>query len=91
MPGMPQLKKDQLEKIHTPTLYLLGGESDIAYKNGMDDFRRINHVPVFVANMDVGHGGTYSQPYGGRIRQGGHSLVQMAAEKRPGSRQNVYR
>jgi uncharacterized protein YciI len=67
MPGMPQLKKDQLEKIHTPTLYLLGGESDIAYKNGMDDFRRINHVPVFVANMDVGHGGTYSQPYGGEF------------------------
>jgi uncharacterized protein YciI len=67
MPGMPQLKKDQLEKIHTPTLYLLGGESDIAYKNGMDDFRRINHVPVFVGNMDVGHGGTYSQPYGGEF------------------------
>jgi hypothetical protein len=26
----------------------------------MDDYSRINHVPVFVANMDVGHGGTYS-------------------------------
>jgi dienelactone hydrolase len=44
MPGMPQLTKAQLEKLHTPTLYLLGGESDIAYQNGMDDFRRINHV-----------------------------------------------
>ncbi|MEK6481424.1 alpha/beta hydrolase [Catalinimonas sp. 4WD22] len=67
MPGMPQLTKDQLEKLHTPTLYLLGGESDIAYNNGMDDYRRINHVPVFVANMDVGHGGTYSQPHGGEF------------------------
>ena len=67
MPGMPQLTKDQLNKIHTPTLYLLGGESDIAYNNGMDDYRRINHVPVFVGNMDVGHGGTYSQPYGGEF------------------------
>jgi uncharacterized protein YciI len=67
MSGMPQLKKDQLEKIHTPTLYMLGGESDIAYKNGMDDFQRINHVPVFMGNMDVGHGGTYSQPYGGEF------------------------
>lgn len=38
---------------------MLGGEKDIAYNNGMDDFKRINHVPVFVANMDVGHGGTY--------------------------------
>ena len=67
MPGMPGLKKDHLEKLHTPTLYLLGGETDIAYNNGMDDFKRINHVPVFVANMDVGHGGTYSQPHGGEF------------------------
>lgn len=50
-----------------PVLYLLGGESDIAYQNGMDDYERINHVPVFVANMDVGHGGTYSQPHGGEF------------------------
>lgn len=67
MPGMPALTKDQLTKIHTPTLYLLGGESDIAYGNGMDDFNRINHVPVFVANMNVGHGGTYGQPHGGEF------------------------
>ena len=67
MPGMPALTKDQLAKIHTPTLYLLGGEKDIAYQNGMDDFNRINHVPVFVANMDVGHGGTYGQPHGGEF------------------------
>ncbi len=67
MPGMPNLKKEHLAKLHTPTLYLLGGETDIAYKNGMDDFSRINHVPVFVANMDVGHGGTYSQPHGGEF------------------------
>lgn len=67
MPGMPQLSKSQLEKIHTPTLYLLGGPSDIAYENGMDDYDRINHVPIFVANMDVGHGGTYSQPQGGEF------------------------
>ncbi|MBN1927609.1 MAG: hypothetical protein JW798_17375 [Prolixibacteraceae bacterium] len=67
MPGMPGLTKDHLAKLHTPTLYLLGGEKDIAYNNGMDDFKRINHVPVFVTNMDVGHGGTYSQPHGGEF------------------------
>ena len=67
MPGMPQLSKSQLENIHTPTLYLLGGPSDIAYENGMDDYDKINHVPIFVANMDVGHGGTYSQPHGGEF------------------------
>lgn len=67
MPGMPPLTKEHLTKLHTPTLYILGGEKDIAYNNGMDDFRRINHVPVFVANMDVGHGGTYRQPHGGEF------------------------
>lgn len=67
MPGIPALKKDHLAKLHTPTLYILGGETDIAYQNGMDDFKRINHVPVFVANMDVGHGGTYSKPHGGEF------------------------
>jgi hypothetical protein len=67
MPGMPQLKKDQLKKLHSPTLYLLGGESDIAYKNGMDDYNLINHVPVFVGNMNVGHAGTYSHPHGGEF------------------------
>lgn len=63
--GMPPLTKDHLEKLHTPTIYILGGESDIAYTNGMDDYNRINHLPVFVANLDVGHGGTYRQPHGG--------------------------
>lgn len=65
--NMPNLTKSNLQKIHTPTLYLLGGEKDIAYANGMDDYKQINHVPVFVANMDVGHGGTYMQPHGGEF------------------------
>lgn len=65
--NMPNLTKESLKKIHTPTLYLLGGEKDIAYKNGMDDYQQINHVPVFVANMDVGHGGTYRETHGGEF------------------------
>ncbi|WP_303919257.1 hypothetical protein [Draconibacterium sediminis] len=67
MPGMPALEKEDLKKLHTPTLYLLGGETDIAYNNGMDDYKRINHVPVYVANLDVGHGGTYREPHGGEF------------------------
>ncbi|RDV11467.1 alpha/beta hydrolase [Pontibacter diazotrophicus] len=65
--AMPNLTKENLKKIHSPTLYMLGGEKDIAYANGMDDYKRINHVPVFMANMDVGHAGTYSQPHGGEF------------------------
>jgi len=63
--GMPNLTKDHLARLHAPVLYILGGEKDIAYKNGMDDFRRINHVPVFAANLNVGHGGTYGRAHGG--------------------------
>src|SRR5690606_18403964 len=51
--------------LHTPVIYILGGEPDIAYANGMDDFRRINHVPVAMANLPVGHGGTFDEPHGG--------------------------
>lgn len=63
------LGKDALQAIHTPTLYILGGPKDIAYENGMDDFRRIDHVPVAVANLPVGHGGTYLEPNGGKAAQ----------------------
>jgi predicted alpha/beta-hydrolase family hydrolase len=63
--GMPKLTKEHLETLHTPVIYILGGEKDIAYKNGMDDFHRINRLPVFAANLNVGHGGTYSRPHGG--------------------------
>jgi dienelactone hydrolase len=67
MSGMPALTKDQLKKVHTPIMYMLGGSEDIAYANGMDDYKQINHVPAFVANMNVGHGGTYMQPHGGEF------------------------
>lgn len=65
--NMPNLTKASLQKIHSPTLYLLGGPSDIAYSNAMDDYRQINHVPIFVANLDVGHGGTYREFHGGEF------------------------
>jgi hypothetical protein len=68
MPSM-DIGKDTLETIHTPVLYILGGPKDIAHDNGMDDFQRIDHVPVAVANTDVGHGGTYNEPNGGRAAQ----------------------
>lgn len=58
--------KDLLGKVHTPVLYILGGESDVAWVNAMDDYRRLDRVPVFIADLKgVGHGGTYWQPNGG--------------------------
>ncbi len=66
IPGM-DLAKSELLKLHTPVLYILGGPTDIAYANGMDDFKHIGHIPVAVANIPTGHGGTYFQPDGGPV------------------------
>jgi dienelactone hydrolase len=51
--------KDALERIHTPVAYINGGPTDIAYLNGLDDFERINHVPIVFAENQIGHGGTF--------------------------------
>ncbi|HEY4214782.1 MAG TPA: hypothetical protein VGM84_25120 [Steroidobacteraceae bacterium] len=66
MAGLNQ-QKSLLETLHTPTIYILGGETDIAYANGTDDFKRIDKVPAFLGNiLKVGHGGTYWEPDGGK-------------------------
>ena len=65
--GMPMPPKSKLKEIHSSIIYILGGETDIAYENGMDDFHRISHVPACATNFPVGHGGTYAQPHGGEF------------------------
>ncbi len=67
LPGMPALKKEILKKLHSPVLYIMGGPSDIAYNNAMDDFSRVDHIPIVMTNFDVGHGGTYARPHGGEF------------------------
>ena len=65
-----EVSKSLLDKLHAPTFYILGGETDIAYPNGMDDFRRIRQVPAYLGNLiGVGHGGTYWEPNGGKAAQ----------------------
>jgi dienelactone hydrolase len=64
IPGM-DLTKDALASLHTPVIYIMGGPTDIAYANGMDDYERIAHVPAAIANLAVGHGGTFQEPNGG--------------------------
>ena len=65
--GMPMPPKSKLKEIHSSIIYILGGEKDIAYGNGMDDFHRIDHGPACATNYPVGHGGTYAQPHGGEF------------------------
>lgn len=67
VPGMPMPEKEILQDIQVPVIYILGGETDIAYQNGMDDFHRLTKVPAFAANYPVGHGGTYAKPHGGEF------------------------
>ena len=63
---MAGASRASLPKVHTPILYVTGGESDVAYQNAKKDFERINHVPVAWANHPAsGHGGTYGERYGG--------------------------
>jgi hypothetical protein len=59
--------KEALNYFHTPVIYILGGPTDIAYENGTDDYKRVTHVPIVLANLPVGHGGTFSKPMGGAI------------------------
>ncbi len=65
--GMPAVGKEVLAKLHSPTIYIIGGEKDIAYPQAIDDYAKIDKVPVAIANLDVGHGGTYNQPNGGEF------------------------
>jgi len=62
-------EKAWLDRLRTPVIYIMGGPTDIAYENGLDDFRRITKVPVAWLNQDTGHGGTFQEPNGGAAAQ----------------------
>ena len=68
--GEMNLPKSALDNLHTPIIYVLGGPSDIAYANGMDDYAHITKVPAMTVNIgDVGHGGTFYELNGGKAAQ----------------------
>jgi dienelactone hydrolase len=64
-PGSMGLPKEALGRLHGPILYVMGGPTDVAYKNAVDDYGRINNVPLYFTSNDVGHGGTYWEKDGG--------------------------
>ncbi len=67
--GEMAAEKSLLRDITKPIIYVLGGEEDIAYENGMDDYSRLTHVPSAVINIDATHDGTYAEPNGGKAAQ----------------------
>jgi dienelactone hydrolase len=64
------ITKDELNKLHAPIAYIIGGPSDIAWPQAIDDVARITHVPLFFGHSNIGHGGTFwSAPNGGEYAQ----------------------
>ncbi|MET7669474.1 cellulose binding domain-containing protein [Micromonospora luteifusca] len=58
----------QLRRLTKPIAYFIGGSSDIAYPNAMDDWGKLPAgLPAFMGNLNVGHGGTYDQLNGGEF------------------------
>jgi hypothetical protein len=63
--GMNAMTKEDLAKFRLPVLYINGGPEDIAEPNALDDFKRINHVPIFLADHPgAGHVGLFLEPNG---------------------------
>ncbi len=55
-----------LQNLHGPIIYIVGGESDVAYANAKIDYSRITNVEATLANLiKGGHSGTFWEPYGG--------------------------
>jgi hypothetical protein len=63
--------KASLAGFHAPVAYINGGPHDAAYINTIDDIKHVNGVPVFFGWINVGHGGTYNHPGGGRFEEVG--------------------
>jgi hypothetical protein len=58
----------QLRRLTKPIAYFIGGPSDIAYPNAIDDWGKLPAgLPAFMGNLNVGHGGTYDQVNGGEF------------------------
>ena len=65
-PMISRVTRERLSELHAPIAYFIGGPSDIAHTRAAADFERINHVPVLLANRNVGHyPATYLEPNGG--------------------------
>lgn len=63
---LPATEED-LPNLRAPALYLIGGPTDQAHRGAEGDFEALNTIPLFNANLGVGHGGTWRQPHGGAM------------------------
>jgi dienelactone hydrolase len=47
-------------QLHAPIAFFIGGENDLGI--GRDNFKEIQHLPVFLADLPVDHSGAYPGP-----------------------------
>jgi hypothetical protein len=58
---------DSARSFRKPVFFFLGGPSDIAYQNGERDYSYMpSGTPKWKGNLNVGHGGTYTDYNGGK-------------------------
>lgn len=83
-----ELQRSVLEEMHAPVAYFIGGESDIAYTNAEADWQALQQLALVAinANLDVGHGATYSQPNGGPFALGPLAWLQWQLKDDPAAR-----
>jgi dienelactone hydrolase len=76
--------EETLKKLHTPVIYLIGGEKDIAYENSEIDYQQIEGIPLFNANLgNVGHNGSLGRPFGGKMAQAARLWLQWQLKGDP--------
>ncbi|MDO9352052.1 MAG: hypothetical protein Q7T55_00060 [Solirubrobacteraceae bacterium] len=64
--GQLDVNQAQLDQQKAPVLYVLGGEGDVAYSNGLRDYDKLPaSLPTFLASDNNGHFGTYYGNAGG--------------------------
>ncbi|KAF2737896.1 hypothetical protein EJ04DRAFT_487543 [Polyplosphaeria fusca] len=57
-----------LQEIKVPVAYFIGGKSDMGYQGSSRDYPLLpSGLPKLLANLDTGHGGTYSATNGGKF------------------------
>lgn len=68
MRGRSEASGNILDEIKVPMLYMLGNETDVAYRSASNDFEAIKNIPVaFCSGSTFGHMGTVHEPYGGEM------------------------
>lgn len=67
--GIIPADENDLKNLHTPVIYLMGGDADQAQPSSEQDFQQLTGVPVFHATLPVGHGGTWREPAGGKMAE----------------------